>query len=96
MSPLAISEMLMSKGGPKDMGKPIFVATCGKRGASITKPTIEHKMKLVIAVQVFIILGLGISTKSAPLIPDSIEIIVKAIIKKMDSIREAAMTLADG
>lgn len=95
MSPLTISEMYRSNFAI-GIGKPIFAATCGSRGASITDPTIKHKTKLANAVKGLIILGLGISTKSAPLIPDSIETIAKVIIRKTDSIREATKRLDDG
>ena len=53
-------------------------------------------MKFMMLSTGLIILGLGISTKLAPLIPARSETMLRETIRKIDSISAAKMILSDG
>jgi len=68
----------------------------GMRGARIKLVKIKHIIELMKPCTGIIILGLGISTKLAPLIPAISETALREIIRKIDSISAAKMVLIDG
>ncbi len=68
----------------------IKVRAYDAKGASITNARIKHKIMLTKAVKGLTIFGLGISTKSAPLIPAPRETAPRTKIRSIDSIKNVA------
>ena len=71
-------------------------STYGKRGANITVPAKRQAPKLIKLHDTRIILGLGVSVKSAPLIPFDSEIAPKAKTKKTASKQATIVARNDG
>jgi len=71
-------------------------STYGINGANIAVPAKRQATKLIMLHDARIILGLGVSVKSAPLIPFDREIVPNAKIKKTASKQATIMARNDG
>ena len=71
-------------------------STYGKNGANIATPAKRHAIKLIKLADWRIILGLGVSVKSAPLIPFDREIVPRAKTKNTASKQAITVARNDG
>lgn len=70
--------------------------TYGKNGANIAMPAKRQAAKLIMLHDTRIILGLGVSVKSAPLIPFDSEIVPNAKTKKTASKQATIVARSEG